>query len=199
MISRDELDPEDEADVDATDEPDESAALEAAIAPPPTSPLIEQLGVTIDELRIAELAATGGPVYDLNEFESVADIDSFLDVLDSRNVRWALDRSAQLVVHVNDETKVDIAIEQAFGPDDGPELSVPTDQPMDGLELGDVNITFDASAPSVSYGVSDIEGRAVADDVILAASPIEVSSGPPIWVIGLVVTALVVLFLVFVV
>jgi hypothetical protein len=47
--------------------------------------------------------------------------------------------------------------------------------------------------------VSDIEGRAVADDVILAASPIEVSSGPPIWVIGLVVTALVVLFLVFVV
>lgn len=117
-------DPNDEADSD--EQPIEGELVEPIGQPPqdegpPEPPLFVQAlmgaGLVSDDLLVAEVAATGGPQYDLSELPTEA-VVSLCDRLDGAGVQWAIDRAGQLVVHVNDERRADAAVEDVFGPDD---------------------------------------------------------------------------------
>ena len=192
----------------------EADDLAAATAQPAQSPLIEALGVEIDDLAVAELGATGGPVYDLSELGDVNEIGQLLDVLDSMNVRWGMDRAGQLVVHYNDEARVDEMMDRVFGSEDddwdddepaatgsGP-ISLPVEVDS-ALGTSTVNATFDASMPEppdeqieVSSGINDLHGRPTVDDMM--SPPIQ-TSGTPWWLAAVAAVVLVVLFIMFVV
>lgn len=192
--SRDESPSDEVADTEqALDE--EAEALEVATRQPPISPLLMELGIDVDALAVAELAATGGPVYDLTEFDDVEEVGRLLDLLDTMSARWALDRSGQLIVHYNDEAAVDEMIERVF------------EDPF----ADDGNLTIDAGEPSVpssgngsslSYGVSDVQGRPAIDDLIADPSPVT-TGRTPWWIaaVGLLALfgVLVAVFIVFVV
>jgi len=196
---------------------DEAGALEVATRQPPIAPLLMELGIEVDDLAVAELAATGGPVYDLTEFDDVEEVGRLLDLLDTMSVRWGLDRSGQLIVHYNDEAAVDDMIERVFEDpfaDDRDSSQRPDSDASltdTGFEFADGNLTIDVSEPSVpstgngsslSHGVADVEGRPAIDDVIAAPSPVT-TGRTPWWVaaLGLVALfgALVAMFIVFVV
>ncbi|NOX29592.1 MAG: hypothetical protein GXP35_06035 [Actinobacteria bacterium] len=223
--SRDESPGDEVADTEqALDE--EAEALEVATRQPPIAPLLMELGIEVDALAVAELAATGGPVYDLTEFDDVEEVGRLLDVLDTMSVRWALDRSGQLIVHYNDEAAVDEMIERVFEDpfaDDGESYEDQADRTLGqrpdsdavvadaGFEFADGNLTIDVGEPSVpssgngsslSYGVSDLQGRPAIDDVIADPSPVT-TGRTPWWIAaaGLLALfgALVAVFIVFVV
>lgn len=189
----------------------EADDLAAATAQPPVSPLVEALGVDVDDLAVAELGATGGPVYDLSELGDVSEIDQILGVLDSMKVRWAMDRAGQLLVHVNDEARVDEMMDRVFGEEDDDVDDGASDRGNRGLSadidsaLGTstANFEFDASMPAppddtieVSSGLQDLDGRPSVDDVL--SSTIQ-TQAPPYWIAGVAVAVLVALFIVFVV
>jgi len=152
---------------------------------------IAELGYEIDDLAIAELAATGGPVYGLHEFgDDDGEIRDFLRILEIERVRFALDRAANLVVHHNDEVKVDAIINRVFGeegaadyygsaerdPNPGPDSAA-----NDESELGE----------ALTHSPSDIDGRPAVDDMTPDATIVP-ASGPPNWVYALVAVAVVV-------
>ncbi len=192
----------------------EADDLAAATAQPAMSPLVEALGVEVDDLAVAELGATGGPVYDLSELGDVNEVGQLLDVLDSMNVRWAMDRAGQLVVHYNDETRVDEMMDRVFGEDDdwddefgeADQVVGPTALPVEvdsALGTSTVNATFDVSMPEppvdeieVSSGINDVHGRPTVDDMM--SPPIQ-TSGTPWWLAVVAVVVLVVVFIMFVV
>lgn len=193
----------------------EADDLAAATTQPAVSPLIEALGVEVDDLEVAELGATGGPVYDLSELGDVEEIGQLLDVLDRMNVRWAMDRAGQLVVHYNDEARVDEMMDRVFGTEDddedwdaaaGAAASAAVSLPVEvdsALGTSTVNATFDASMPEppddqieVSSGINDLHGRPTVDDMM--TPPIQ-TSGTPWWLAVVAVAVLVVLFIMFVV
>ena len=168
----------------------------------------------LDRDRWAELGATGGPVYDLSELGDVNEIGQLLDVLDSMNVRWGMDRAGQLVVHYNDEARVDEMMDRVFGSEDddwdddepaatgaGP-ISLPVEVDS-ALGTSTVNATFDASMPEPpdeqiegSSGINDLHGRPTVDDMM--SPPIQ-TSGTPWWLAAVAAVVLVVLFIMFVV
>ena len=79
-------------------------------------------GLISDDLLVAEISATGGPTYALEDM-SLADIEALCDHLDGAGVQWVIDRAGQLVVHRNDERRTDSVFEEVFGPDDDPETA----------------------------------------------------------------------------
>jgi hypothetical protein len=66
-------------------------------------------------LQVEELAATGGPVYDLDAHDAEA-LALLVDALDRARVRYALAADGTLVVHRNDERLADAVIDETFGP-----------------------------------------------------------------------------------
>jgi hypothetical protein len=134
---------------------------------------LTELGFEVDDLVIAELAATGGPVYGLDEFGDDDDeIRDFLRILEIERVRFALDRAANLVVHHNDEVKVDSIIDRLFASDDETE-----------------------STAAATHSTADIDGRPVADDMTPDATIIP-AGGTPTWAFAVAAVAVVVLAIV---
>ena len=88
---------------------------------PPEIPLFVQelmkRGLVSDDLILAEVSATGGPTYDLDEMD-IAMVENLVGHLDGNGLQWAIDRAGRLVVHRNDERRADAVFEELFGPDD---------------------------------------------------------------------------------
>ncbi len=91
------------------------AARSAAIV----SLLATRADLEVDDLEVAELVVTEGPVYDLSEFDEAESILAFVDGLRRQRIRFALDRSGSIAVHRNDEARSDALIETLFGPEHG--------------------------------------------------------------------------------
>ena len=175
------------------------------------SHLFEVLGIDGDDLSIAEVAATGGPVYDLDDFDDLEDVRGLLRAFDSSGVRWALDRQGNLLVHYNDEAKADSIIDTMFGdaPDGAIDIGAP--QGHDGVldaEVYDVPgapVVVDPGVPDPPVttrrpvgSVADFDGRAAVDDLTGSAPVIE-TKGTPWWAAAVVAVVLLALFIVFVV
>lgn len=179
---------------------------------------VRNLGYEIDDLAIAELSATGGPQYALDELGDDEDIQTFLDALGAERVRFALDRAANVIVHYNDEAKVDQLIDDLCG---DPELDAEparrtrasrTRETASGTALGDLGSEPDAAGlddvddpmvvvvgrpPDVvgpTAAISDLDGRPAVDDVTPEHKVIT-GSGPPNWVYAVAVVAVVVLLI----
>ena len=153
---------------------------------------IAELGYEVDDLAIAEIVATGGPVYGLDEFgDDDEEVRDFLRILEIERVRFVLDRAANLVVHHNDEVKVDVIINRVFGEEGGADYYGDLDR--------DAEPGGDSAAEEEPLGAtasaSDIEGRPVGDDLTPDATIVP-ASGPPTWVYGVVVIAVVVVAIV---
>ena len=88
---------------------------------PPEIPLFVQelmkRGLVSDDLIVAEVSATGGPTYDLDEMD-VAMVENLVGHLEGNGLQWAIDRAGRLVVHRNDERRADSVFEELFGPED---------------------------------------------------------------------------------
>jgi hypothetical protein len=69
-----------------------------------------------DRLLLAELRATGGPTYDLDDYTD-DERARLRTALGSGEIRHAFDRDSQLVVHRNDEERVDALLDDLFGPE----------------------------------------------------------------------------------
>lgn len=112
--------------------PDDEAAADAALdvvygpdpaAPdagaPPVASAAEQ------RLAVAELRATGGPVYDLADHAPEA-VAALVERLTEHRVRHAIGPEGELAVHRNDEHRVDAVLDELFGSDE----SDPADMTM---------------------------------------------------------------------
>ncbi len=121
------LEPEDELPDD--EESEEGDATEDLITPTSMDPavaarsaaivtlLANEAGLEVDDLEVAELVVTDGPVYDLSEFDEADSILGFVEGLRRQRIRFALDRSGSIAVHRNDEARSDALIETLFGPE----------------------------------------------------------------------------------
>jgi len=69
-------------------------------------------------LRLEELAATGGPVYDLDGCDDET-LEVLVDRLERARVRFAVAPDGALVVHRNDENQADAVLDEVFGPQPG--------------------------------------------------------------------------------
>jgi len=67
-------------------------------------------------LHLEELAATGGPVYDLEGCDEDT-LAVLVDRLERARVRFAVAPDGGLVVHRNDEHHADAVLDEVFGPD----------------------------------------------------------------------------------
>ena len=153
--------------------------ISSAITDPGQLERVRNLGYEIDDLAIAELSATGGPQYALDELGDDEDIQIFLDALEAERVRFALDRAANIVVHYNDEAKVDQLIDHLFddtdlelGPDNG-QGTPETGESVSGALSGNAG-GLGATEPSAS--VPRATGPADVDDpmVVVVGRPAEV-------------------------
>ncbi len=139
--------------------------------------LATEADLEVDDLEVAELVVTEGPVYDLSEFEEAESILDFVEGLRRQRIRFALDRSGSIVVHRNDEARSDALIETLFGPETG---EAPTN-PEGGVGI---------------RGAGTESGVVFADDV---APPLITSSRRTSWVLyGVLAVVAVVLLIVFV-
>jgi hypothetical protein len=111
--------PEAEDGSDAADESDEEGEVGEAEVPAFVLSLMAA-GLISADLTVAELAATGGPDYELDEL-SVEVVISLCDQLDAAGVHWGIDRTGSLIVHRNHERRADAVLETVFGPDDLPD------------------------------------------------------------------------------
>ncbi|MCP3935452.1 MAG: hypothetical protein GY708_08785 [Actinomycetia bacterium] len=171
-----------------------------------------ELDVEPDDLLIAEITATGGPVYELDDFEDMEEVRALLRLFDASEVRWVLDREARLVVHYNDESKVDALIDRIY------------DEVVEDGHIGaaaiDRSVILDAEvydappvpvldsglpAPSQRWGngvesrsVADLDGRVIIDDLTSGNVPVKVTR-MPWWLAVVAGILLVVVCLVFVV
>ena len=120
------VDPEEPADPDEPDGPDGPDGPidpdEVLEEPPRLPAFVQDLmdhGLLSDALLVAEVSATGGPTYELDEMD-VATVENLVGHLDGAGLQWAIDRAGQLVVHRNDERRADAVFEELFGPEDEP-------------------------------------------------------------------------------
>jgi len=185
---------------------------------------VRSLGYEIDDLAIAELSATGGPQYGLDELGDEYDIETFLEALEAERIRFALDRSANVIVHYNDEAKVDQLIDrlcddsdldEAFkrgsdvpsseqnslgsARDEDREKSTPGSDASDANSAGIddpmvVVVSRPASVVGPTAAVSDLEGRPAVDDVTPEHGVIS-KPGPPAWIYVVAVLIVVVLLI----
>lgn len=182
--------------------------IRAVRADPGRLDRVRELGLEVDDLEIAELSATGGPVYELDALGDAEDITVLLDALQSARVRFTLDREANLVVHHNDEARVDEIMDRLFGPegsDPGPsDTAAPragADDPSEGdvagsgIDADPIEVTVTRRGPSAS--VADLDGRPAVDDMTpdVVAQP----ARSPLWIYVLAAIVLVVIFIVLVV
>ena len=155
-----------ELELKATDaQPDEGRVDRAA-----------ELGFAIDDLEMAELTATGGPEYDLDELGDDAEVRTFLNILLSERIRFALDRDGNLIVHYNDESKVDELIERLFSYD------------LDGVDQSDETL---GSVVGPTDGIGDVDGRPAVDDVTANDGIITQSTTSP-WLFAVAIVAVIV-------
>ena len=131
--------------------------------------LVSRAGLEVDDLEVAELVVTEGPVYDLSEFEDPESILAFVEGLRGQGIRFALDRSGSIAVHRNDETRSDALIEALFGPEHG----------------------------DTARGAGDRDGEIIFADEV--APPLITSRRRPSWVLyGILATVAVVVLVIFV-
>lgn len=120
------MDPEEHPDAQDLDEDVEGSGSEVGdeeeVEPddPPLPEFVQALiaaDLISDDLDVAEISATSGPTYDLDELD-VETVDSLCAHLDGAGAQWAIDRAGSLVVHRNDERRADAVFVELFGPDD---------------------------------------------------------------------------------
>ncbi|MDG2113167.1 MAG: hypothetical protein P8N02_11195 [Actinomycetota bacterium] len=88
-------------------------------------------GLISDDLHAAEIAATAGPTYELDELDMVT-IDHLCACLDSAGAQWVIDRAGTLVVHRNDERRADAVFVELFGPEEEVEDDSPDTRQLRG-------------------------------------------------------------------
>ena len=102
---------------------------------PERSPLVLELeaaGLISEDLLVAELVATDGGSYDLGEMQ-LDEVFLVLDLVSSEGLRAAVDREGTLVVHYNDEGRMDEVLEQFYGaePESGDQVRSPETEELD--------------------------------------------------------------------
>lgn len=107
-------------------EPDESLEDDAGDRVPERVLHLDAAGLLSDDLTVAEVAATGGPTYDLDDLD-LATVSQLTARLDSAGIQWAIDGAGSLIVHVNDERRADEVVDEVFGPDGDEALATPVD------------------------------------------------------------------------
>jgi hypothetical protein len=102
---------------------------------PERSPLVLELeaaGLISEDLLVAELVATDGGSYDLSEMQ-LHEVFAVLDLVSSEGIRAAVDREGTLVVHYNDEGRMDQVLEQFYGaePEPGDQVRSPETEELE--------------------------------------------------------------------
>lgn len=106
---------------------DEADGAAGAIEEVPEQVLrLEAAGLLSDDLTVAEVAATDGPTYALDDLDPAV-VANLVGRLQSAGIQWAIDGAGSLIVHVNDERRADEVFDEVFGPD-GEEASLGDDR-----------------------------------------------------------------------
>lgn len=179
-------------------------ALSQSQAEAGSGDMLNALGIQIDDLSIAEIAATSGPTYELDDFDDVTEVRALLASFDAASVRWAVDRQGRLLVHYNDEAKADSIIALMFDEivedhDTPPEFeSKRSDEILDAEVYDAPAAALDRAARPRGRGVADFDGRPAIDD-LTGSTPVVEVRGTPWWAVTIGAVMLVAVFIVFVV
>jgi hypothetical protein len=161
-------------------------------------------GMISSDIDVAEIAATDGPTYQLSEL-SEEEIDLVLGRVETDGIRAAVDMAGQLIVHYNDEKKIEAFFDQIWDEEDDEQplvASSDTDEGGVSSESSQSNMVTSASGAAAGTGPrrehlgDEIEQRAAEMAAKRAENPLVATSGVNGALIGGVVALVVVIIVV---